>query len=347
MKTEDVGLASGGITRRAALWGIGTLGQGFVGGVGGVAAAMAWNIITKKEDVVELSDSELIRNVEVVDAQTTLLGDLFDFFGASVHIKPGLGHWDYEGNKPHPDNMSVAQSYFNVLSSDEKIVAKLVEGPDQPSDFEGSVILLGDPVSNILSRQMLGFDLAPNEDPINPRQFVHVNDGPFTYPFRLVLCEEDLRQLDNPAAAQRISENRINTSIKNTKDSGQLFIPGINADHYVHDFLLITVIPNLWDRDSYFQGKKVVMFSGTHGPGTLAAGLLMQDSKSLLSIWNQVKGLESWQAVVKCGDLTSWDNETRQRQRPRALIGEPVCLPVEIDRLAAEAHVYSLPVELD
>lgn len=312
--------------------------------IAAISATVAWPLgkffdlgadqITKILNKANVYDDEIMSRISEIDAQHRYLGDLFDFYGTTVHVKPGGDHWNYE--RTHPDNFFAATQYASALKKNGIDVSH--DKGNANRDYVGSIILFGDPVSNALAAKLLQYDPAPGQPEVNPRQFVH-KEGIFEFPFSLVICKE---KLDDLGVTKQVSSERINTSITNPQNALRPFVPGIDGNNYTSDFLLVTVLPNILDRRSYDSGKKIVIFSGTHGPGTRAAALLMQDSHFLTSIYDQVKELTSWQSVIKCGNLTRWSGVPEDRQEPRSLVGDPVCLPVEINYQKIHEHFDSL-----
>lgn len=290
--------------------------------------------ITKTLNKAKVYDDEIMSRISEIDAKHRYLGDLFDFYGTTVHVKPGGDHWNYE--RTHPDNFFAATKYASALKRNG--IDILHDEGDVNRDYVGTIIMFGDPVSNNLAAKLLQYVPAPGQPEVNTRQFVH-KEGIFTFPFRLVICKKELREL---GVKKQVSSERINTSITNPENALKPFVPGIHGSNYTSDFLLVTVLPNILDRRSYDSGKKIVIFSGTHGPGTRAAALLMQDAHVLTSISDQVKELPSWQAIIECGNLTPWSGVPVDRQEPRSLVGDPVCLPVEINHQKIQEHFDSL-----
>jgi hypothetical protein len=123
----------------------------------------------------------------------------------------------------------------------------------------------------------------------------------------------------------RFVDNQIhrapNWFIRDTR-SGELLKPAKRKeDNFLtSDFLLISILPNILDRESYDRGDKIQIFGGTHGVGTRAVELVCSDN-SLIDQINGLAGkLQYWQALLEIDEI----DHSKGQSRPVSL-GSDIC----------------------
>jgi hypothetical protein len=202
--------------------------------------------------------------------------------------------------------------------------------------FNDHFICTGSPTSNTLVKLIMEYrDKASNpeeglvrvDEPILQLGYEYVLDSQYL----LAETEPVIRILDK--GEQHLL---LNWAIRDTR-TNVLLAPELNEDkRAITDFLLISVLPNILDREAYDSGKKVVIFGGTHGQGTEAVGLLLQDATILGRILQSVGDTPYWQAVVIV------DRIDLLKYAPLSLGGNVQWCPVEINETGLKKYLAGL-----
>jgi transcriptional regulator with XRE-family HTH domain len=148
------------------------------------------------------------------------------------------------------------------------------------SKFDGSIMLLGGPVANVFSRQLMGTGAGC---PL----FSHVHSKPVTLPI----------SFDNVVSSEIGAGNRPRYEIR---VAGRKLDGLDSADS---DFLVLTSIPNVFSPCYGLFDHRITVAAGWHGAGTRAIGLVLSQPKFLAQLHEKTKGLTAWQALIKVGSI--------------------------------------------
>ena len=148
------------------------------------------------------------------------------------------------------------------------------------SKFDGSIMLLGGPVANVFSRQLMGTGAGC---PL----FSHVHSKPISLPI----------SFDNVVSSETGAGNRPQYEIR---IAGRKLDGLDSADC---DFLVLTSIPNVFSPGYGLFEHRITVAAGWHGAGTRAIGLILSQPKFLAQLHEKTKGLAAWQALIKVGSI--------------------------------------------
>jgi DNA-binding XRE family transcriptional regulator len=146
--------------------------------------------------------------------------------------------------------------------------------------FNGSIMLLGGPVANVFSRQLMGTGAGC---PL----FSHVHNKPITLPI----------SFDNVVSSKTGVGNRPQYEIS---IQGRTLQGLESADC---DFLVLTSIPNVFSHAHGVFDHRITVVAGWHGAGTRAIGLILSQPKFLARLHEKTKGFTAWQALIKVGSI--------------------------------------------
>jgi hypothetical protein len=118
-----------------------------------------------------------------------------------------------------------------------------------------------------------------------------------------------------------------------------MFWPQVNENAFLRtDYLLVTVAPNLINRASFHRGDKIIVFGGTHGPGTRAVDLLFRDEPNLRRLLAASRGMPYWQALLEV-DQIYHENDV---DIPMSLSPNIHFYPIEINNAALRKEFFDL-----
>jgi len=157
------------------------------------------------------------------------------------------------------------------------------ESVDDPCvrSLDGSLLLLGGPVANMFSRQILGvgtgswlFSRAQGKNVTLPIAFENIPAGKVRGGVRphyrvTVQGHRSFSRLDDPDA----------------------------------DFLLLTSIPNIFSRSYGVFDHRIMIVAGLHGAGTRSIDLVLQEPKLLDELIKRTKSYSGWQALIRVDKL--------------------------------------------
>lgn len=269
------------------------------------------------------------------DYQNDLIFSVFGDFRKNAKFTPGTAHYLFP-NQMHPDDV-ITGAVLEKVGSLGIANLKIVDNFFALRDLEGTIVALGSPMSNFLSRAILAYQFvsANPEDGIKRVE----NKGFFELPFEYVMDAIQLRTTG--AMANRMIGGRIhsvpNWSVWSAAEKNML-VPLVDDDGQLQsDYLLITVLPNIFSRKSYDAGDRIVIFGGAHGVATKAVDLLFREAELLGHLRDKVKNSPYWQAVFKV-DHVSHDPKGG-RAVPFSLATDFRCAPVYCKTPLLERHL--------
>jgi hypothetical protein len=264
------------------------------------------------------------------------LTDLFGPLHENSKFTIGVRHW-LRSAQTHSDDNATAKAagqLFLTLLPEAKKEACLFTS----ADLKGNIVCIGDAHSNIIPRAVLQY--APVTDDqdkfLTRRKPILFKLGFETiYDKSYLFANLDRSQQDVIRVCEDGQYYTINWSILDLRRSGakKIFAPTINRNKYLEsDFLLVTVLPNILDKESH-QTNKIIIFGGTHGIGTRALSLLLRDQELLAHIGKVVAGFAhapGWQVLLKVDAI----ERNAYEERPLSFDRKEVqCCPVAIDEL--------------
>lgn len=251
-----------------------------------------------------------------------LFEDIFGSLKSITRLIPGTSHFRRFG-EIHPDDLETLLG-FDQLCRSLIPDPRVVQQPFFEGDFSGTLICAGSPLSNLTSRIAMGYELKS----VNPADgLIRRKDAVLQLAFQPIHDAEYClthfgtigRQLGN-------STHKVpNWSIIDVRND-EVFIPNAEHGKLQSDYLLISVLPNILDRDAYEQDDSIIVFGGTHGIGTKAAPLFLRDTRLLSRLANQI-GTRFWQALIRVDAI----GLTNDRLAPTVLSPKISYAPVNID----------------
>lgn len=237
------------------------------------------------------------------------------------------GDWAYRHANTHPLYQGVAEVHPDNLEA-----FHAVSGPDYhagdragslevhdslSSDHEKSLVLVGSPTSEGLSRVVFGYEQVIGDD-----ESLALKAAPYDFPFRMVL---DLGAINGATADRYVPGKgrvtRPNWRIVSDTDS---FTPvARNGGLLETDYLLVTRMPNFLSDKARNEGHGIVTVGGTHGTGTTGVELLMNDRAVIRDLGDRLAnanakgdGGRAFQAVFEVGKMK---HDERRGSHARAI----------------------------
>jgi hypothetical protein len=150
-----------------------------------------------------------------------------------------------------------------------------VNDPCTPT-LDGSLLLLGGPVANIFTRQIMG---TGRGSPLFSRAQGKPIELPLTF-------------------ANVVSE-RIGVGHRPEYQIAVRGKPLSGLERSDCDFLLLTSMPNVFSPHYGVFGHRIMVIAGWHGAGTRSIELVLKDAKLLAELSRKGGAYQGWQAIVK------------------------------------------------
>jgi hypothetical protein len=269
------------------------------------------------------------------DYQNDLIFSVFGDFRKNAKFTPGTAHYLFP-NKMHPDDV-IAGAVLEKVGSLGITNLKIVDNFFDLRDLEGTLVALGSPMSNFLSRAILAYQFVSS----NPDDGIKRDKDKsfFELPFEYVMDATQLRTAG--AMANRMVDGKVhsvpNWSIWSAAEKNML-VPSVDDSGQLQsDYLLVTVLPNIFSRRSYEAGDRIVIFGGTHGVATKAVELLFRDSELLGHLRDKVESSPYWQAVFKVNHVSH--DPKGGRAVPFSLAEDFQCAPAHYKRTLLERRL--------
>lgn len=188
-----------------------------------------------------------------------------------------------------PDDLQAARALSTVCRALRPRHPTEIRGPLSATDFQGTLILLGGPDANVLTRLVLQFK-KNNEA---RRSFRRVEPPTFNLRFEPVCDPRDVPE--NP-------RGRTAIWAFNDRWRNDYICPEFEDGKIKTDRLLITVLPNILD-PALPENERIVIFCGLQGAGTASVELLAQDQTLMHTIREKVGTRYAWQALLKISKI--------------------------------------------
>lgn len=265
---------------------------------GGTVFATA--VITKigteiSDDVVGIVRDTAARFGDNDEYEIEAIKSVFGPIDVRSSFIPGQSHPHprYRGDF-HPDDEFVADVFDELVR--DVVEDRVKYNTDEiPQTLEGISLISGSPVSNATSRYLFEFDYV---DPSDKMAGLTRSSSPiFETDFEFLLEKDALSKL---GISDRIGTRGItgNWSIVNKK-TGDIFASTIQNGRLTSDYLLVTRLPNVFDKQSYEKNEALYVLAGAHGVGTKAVDLLLRDEPLLRKLDQRVGGTMYWQALFQ------------------------------------------------
>ena len=225
-------------------------------------------------------------------------------------------HSLFDGDRSlHPDNLSALATlagydYAAAMSQGTLVVEEAPSG-----DADGNIVLIGSPMSEWLSRAVLGY--LPDGHGVDSLGLLA---PPIDLPWTWALSASDYGSRD---VARRYVAGKGLSERPNWRLQGrsQLYVPQIRNGLLDDDFLLVTKMRNYVGPGGWRTGHFITSIGGAHGTGTRAVELLVRDDALLRELGSQLVGLGvCYQALFHVTDIRH-DERRGSRARSIQLVG--------------------------
>lgn len=203
--------------------------------------------------------------------------------------------------------------------------ATLTEEFPGPVQIDGDIIAMGSPVSDPVARLNMEYEgesrytQRRNSDPLI--------DLPITYEIGFSLRTGEGAPVKRYVAGKQ--HDKPNTTLRIEGE----FLPPPKLDRngwLQSDYLLITRMPNILNRKAFFSSSEVLIIGGTHGVGTEAIDLLVNDVNLLKDVVHQRGDAHYFQALIPILDVEHGTVNGLAHAFPRSL-GKPLVRKVSVD----------------
>jgi hypothetical protein len=277
--------------------------------------------------------SDFLQRIDGHPYNAGLVKQLFGDFHRHTRFTPGSSHYLFSGQIPPDDRAAMATIDQICRTVTDRV--EVVNGYFPSIDFRGTFVCTGSPVSNMLSRLVMQYQRTQHRSAYG---FVREHEPVLDLRYEYIL---DPRYLQSAAHKERVGRGRVlNWSILDQTENN-VFWPQVDKNTFLRtDYLLITVIPNIIERESFERGDKIIIFGGTHGPGTRAVDTLFRDESVLKHLLQKVGGIKCWQALLEVDQIFHEDGV----DYPFSLSRNIHCSPVNINEAALRKWFEQLPV---
>ena len=229
---------------------------------------------------------------------------VFGPIDARASFIPGQSHPKYQGF--HPDDEYVADIFDDLVK--DAVENRVVYDTERiPQNLRGTALVSGSPVSNALSRYVLQFDYIDTTD--RNEGLLRAEDPVFETEYEFILAKNALNEMGISEPIGK-SGTTGNWSIVNRR-TGDLYAAESRGGRLLSDFLLVTCLPNIFDRESYENGEGVFLLAGAHGVGTKAVDLLLRDSSLLFKLRETVGKSMYWQALFQVDGVDHYHEDPK------------------------------------
>jgi hypothetical protein len=256
-----------------------------------------------------------LSSIQVPGTNLDLISRLFTDRGKTINMVSGRYHYLYP-NTICPDDDFAAQVIFSAARGMARTI-KYIEHP-KVQLVRGSFVYIGGPMSNRSTSTLLQYRAIKNND---------VKEGmerPVFPAMRLPLSFEL-----NPRKLEKIDSKYPVWSLR--RATGHGYGELLSPENGKTDLLMITRVPNTAEKKVRGEFRNTILFfSGTHGVGTAAIGLLFRNRKLLEGLDRKMRETEFWQAVFTVNSMRCGKHPFSDRDRwiplslSRDFIFEPV-----------------------
>jgi len=214
-----------------------------------------------------------------------------------------------------------SEDWFKKLHVSEKIPSNLSKGTD--------ILTIGCPISDLVSREALEYSgsqyhLKRNKNPklILPIEYVLDKDDVGSEHF---MCKRFVTGMEKQMPNWTISI-----------DGNQFPPPRTDRDGWLQsDYLLITRMPNVLSPVAFYSGKEILIIGGTHGIGTEAINLILNNEEYLEEIYRQTKSYKYYQILVEVDKVKHYFDKPKHfyHSKPISLKLPPVVREVKTRNL--------------
>ena len=200
---------------------------------------------------------------------------------------------------PHPDDLA---AFASVVGSDLPSWSELVPLPEDTiieDTFADNYVLIGSPEAEAFTQLLFGYEPIAGGS-----KYV---EGIIRLPFR---WEEDPQQVHTKYKRFVEGNPRITSRpnwpiIDQRSDQRKSIFPQLGKDGFLQsDLLLITKIPNYTSKLALQSGRFIVSVAGTHGVGTRAIGLVLNNRKLMAELHSLTHTWESFQLLLRVSEIT-------------------------------------------
>ena len=219
--------------------------------------------------------------------------ELFDkIFGTLNYSQfhPGDRHYNFP-YEVHPDNMAACKRLIGTRLVDPSRRGVIITNGINQLDLERHVCSIGSTTSNSCARHLMDYS--------SDAPFKKLDEPQSEFPFEFVLDEtqESVTRKLRFSFLDRREHTVPNWSIIET-ETERPFIPVVEGNCFVDDYLLMTVMPNVYNEKSLKKTHCThVNFGGAHGPATESTAKSLS-LDILKAIEKERKGEEYFQSLI-------------------------------------------------
>lgn len=254
-----------------------------------------------------------------------LIDKLFKNYRENCKYIPGTSHRIYKG-MIHPDDKFAVKSLEKIGIdgiNNLELFPELILTPN----IDGNLVTLGSPSTNALTA--ITFQYRYHNLGVN-YGFIRERETQFELPFEYFMDGKYL--IDNGAIYKRKINDELeigpNWGIKNNS-TNNLILPKVNNAGFIKtDYLLITVLPNIYEKKELDTNSKIIILGGAHGTGTKAIDLLFRNKNVLTQLINKTENIQYWQALIEINEIAY--NERTLESIPYDISNQIIIKPINI-----------------
>jgi len=164
------------------------------------------------------------------------------------------------------------------------------------NNLRGNLCAVGGPIANVLSENLFG--QGGHSPSMN-------HDGA---PLRLPMFINNSLALEKMKMGESVLQGAKRSPIWRAQAGSRVYTPEIRKGKIAEDFLLVTNIPNIFDKESLEYHQRVVVVSGANGAGTRAVGNLLTSKFALDSLEKSASAVPrdgGWQALFHIPEVAN------------------------------------------
>jgi len=207
----------------------------------------------------------------------------------------------------------------------------------------GNILTVGSPNSNEFAYTLFGHRTIGTT---GTEYLDDARDHPLTLPIRFHLNGSAVR---NPE--RRIVRGKYWEPNWGLVYNHKPLFPERNLSGGLHtDYLVLTKVPNVFDKHWETTGNSVFLISGIHGPGTQGFYLLTRDHAAIDSLARRVRNLNApyWQALIKVSQVGASTGADASRDMAHQIDNSHIELfPVDVEKHASRIRSHNWLADLE
>ena len=199
------------------------------------------------------------------------------------------------------------------------------------SNFKGNLITFGSPSSNLITRITMGYHKIGAKG----EGFSHAPKPGLNLAVRYELDAERIKSARG--VKYRTLERSINGKVITLANwgirlkNGIIRCPKVIENNLAEDFLIVSSLPNTFNKEALLNDQRIINFGGTHRAGTQAINIMLDSGRFLQELHRRIKKIQGdklkqpyWQALIAIRGVNSKNRSSEPLSLGEILLVEEV-----------------------